>query len=136
MSIFSHLMQQARPPSSIRFMYTTRVEGDPIEASRILFLQRIMALVSEAKTCYARLELFVTGASSQQLANARGLPPDVKGDRIRHADLDAVLGTDMKIRDKTVCYVCGPPRMTDEIVDYLRSCDGMDRQKVLCEKWW
>jgi NAD(P)H-flavin reductase len=36
----------------------------------------------------------------------------------------------------TVFYVCGPPDMTDEIVEFLKAQDAVDPDKVLCEKWW
>lgn len=53
------------------------------------------------------------------------------GRRISKQDLDsAVAGAG----DSTVCYVCGPPPMTDEFVGHLGSLIGPDR--VLCEKWW
>lgn len=40
----------------------------------------------------------------------------------------------------TVCYVCGPPPMADEIVRQLKELlhdEGEDKtQRVFCEKWW
>lgn len=39
-------------------------------------------------------------------------------------------------RRNTVVYVCGPPQMTDEVVDFLKGLEGMLEQRVLCEKWW
>lgn len=39
-------------------------------------------------------------------------------------------------RHNTVSYVCGPPRMTDYVVSFLKSQDGIIEENVLCEKWW
>ena len=39
-------------------------------------------------------------------------------------------------RHNTVAYVCGPPAMTDEVVAFLNSQQGMSKERVLCEKWW
>lgn len=138
MSIFARLLQKSRPPRNIRFVYTTKVEEGPINGSYILFLQRIMSLREKAaKGCHIRLDLFLTGASVDQLSNATGLPfSKVKTSRITNADLEAALGHDIDVRKRTVCYVCGPPRMTDQFVEYLTGLDGMGKKRVLCEKWW
>lgn len=136
MSIFNHLLQQVRPVASIRLVYTTKVEGGPIDGSRILFLERIIRLIGQAKACHVQLDLFLTGTSPDQLDNARGLPANVKAGRVTHADLEAALGTDIRGRQSTVCYICGPPRMTDEFVDFLAGRKGMSGERVLCEKWW
>lgn len=136
MSIFLHLLQQDRPPSSIRFIYTTKVDDGPIDGAHILFLQRTMGLISQAKNCHAQLDLFITGVSSDALSKSKGLPSRAKAGRITGADLDAALGEDIKGRESTVCYICGPPRMTDELVGYMSKQKGMDSSRVLCEKWW
>lgn len=39
-------------------------------------------------------------------------------------------------REGTVCYVCGPQKMTDEVVEILGRQEGMEKGRVLCEKWW
>ena len=37
----------------------------------------------------------------------------------------------------TLAYICGPPTMTDELVELLQSVPGMEEEgRVLCEKWW
>ena len=41
-----------------------------------------------------------------------------------------------KGREGTVCYVCGPQKMTDEVVEFLGRQVGMAPGRVLCEKWW
>lgn len=93
--------------------------------------------MKEAKGCYVQLDLFLTGVSADQLSKATELPSsNVKSTRITNADLEAALGHDIEIRKSTVCYICGPPRTTDQFVEYLKGREGMDEKRVLCEKWW
>src|SRR5207245_2381472 len=58
-----------------------------------------------------------------------------KARRIEYGDLLDCLGPEEE-RKKTVVYVCGPPRMTDEFVNVLGEALGMENRRVLCEKWW
>lgn len=129
-------MQQTRRPSSIRFVYATKVEPGPIDGTRILFLARLMELVQAANHPGVRLDLYLTGCSQSDVEKGKNLPPQLKVGRIMVSDLDAALGKDMAGRASTVCYVCGPPRMTDAFVETLATREGMDRERVLCEKWW
>lgn len=50
--------------------------------------------------------------------------------RINTDDLDV----EEKQRDDSVYYICGPPAMTDELVQYLEPIVG--KEQVLYEKWW
>lgn len=52
-------------------------------------------------------------------------------------DLQAtVMGEDADVHPKdTVCYLCGPPKMTDEFVEVLRALLG-EKERVIFEKWW
>lgn len=129
-------MQLPRRPSSIRFVYATKVEEGPIDGDRILFLSRLTELVKAANHPGVRLDLYLTGCSQSDVDKGRNLPAQAHVGRITDADLDAALGDDMAGRTSTVCYVCGPPRMTDTFVETLATRDGMDRDRVLCEKWW
>lgn len=46
-------------------------------------------------------------------------------------------GPDGKAGPKdTICYVCGPPKMTDELVDVARGLMGSEKDSVFFEKWW
>lgn len=116
-------------------MYGTKATGSPIRASSILFLPRIMDLIQTAEDPNVSLDLFLTGRSRKDVGSGIGLPEGVTCGRITEAALEAALGKEND-REQTVCYVCGPPRMTDSFVDYLRSQKGMDENRVLCEKWW
>ncbi|PGH27326.1 hypothetical protein AJ80_01036 [Polytolypa hystricis UAMH7299] len=63
--------------------------------------------------------------------------------RISVADVrDIILGpgsTGGTQQSGTVCYVCGPPNMTDEFVKALEEMVGSGaegKKRVFCEKWW
>jgi hypothetical protein len=55
--------------------------------------------------------------------------------RISHEDLQEALGP-KDDRANTVVYVCGLPAMTDEFVEVLSKAKGMEKRRVLTEKWW
>jgi NAD(P)H-flavin reductase len=135
-SIFAHLMGLEKRPKKVRFVYGTKVEEGQIKASRILFLTRLMELVKKQGDGDVQLDLFVTGISQKEIDEAADLPEHVKLGRIAKDDLEAAIGKDRNVRQATVAYVCGPPAMTDQFVDFLSTRDGMDKRKVLCEKWW
>ena len=96
------------------------------------------------------LSLYLTGPAAEGAASDdRGiiehgkLPNRTFGRRITERDLSGALDGWRKPvygpehdRQGTVCYVCGPPRMTDEFVAFLSRQEGMSEQRVLCEKWW
>ena len=58
--------------------------------------------------------------------------------RINRSDLEvAVRGADGSVKaDETVCYLCGPPRMTDELGDVLTALLGDGQKRLFFEKWW
>ncbi|CAG8070798.1 unnamed protein product [Penicillium salamii] len=67
--------------------------------------------------------------------------PDIAihSSRIEDSDLRSAIyneetGTSAK---DTVCYVCGPPQMTDSFVEKLRGMLGEDgERRIFFEKWW
>jgi NAD(P)H-flavin reductase len=135
-SIFAHLMGLEKRPKKVRFVYGTKVEEGEIKASRILFLTRLMELIRKQGNGDVQLDLFVTGTSQKKIDEATDLPDHAKLGRIEKDDLEAAIGEDRNVRQATVAYVCGPPAMTDQFVDFLSTRDGMDKRKVLYEKWW
>lgn len=135
-SIFAHLMGLEKRPKKVRFVYGTKVEEGHIKAERILFLPRLMELIEKQGDINVQLDLFLTATSQKEIDGAAGLPEHVQAGRIEKEDLEAAIGEDRSVRQATVAYVCGPPAMTDQFVDFLSTRDGMDKRKVLCEKWW
>lgn len=91
------------------------------------------------------LSLFLTGPTGyeggEKIEHGK-LPNRTRAGRMREGDLVGALdgwqrgGESGQGRDGTVCYVCGPQRMTDEVVEFLGRQEGMEEGRVLCEKWW
>ncbi|KAG9532567.1 hypothetical protein KCU93_g942, partial [Aureobasidium melanogenum] len=135
-SIFAHLTSLPNRPKKVRFVYGSKIEEGPIKASRILFLTRLMDLIKEQGDGNVQLDLFLTATSQKEIDGATDLPEHVRLGRIEKDDLEAAIGEDRSVRQATVAYVCGPPAMTDQFVEFLSTRDGMDKRKVLCEKWW
>ncbi|KAI9055316.1 hypothetical protein LZ554_000276 [Drepanopeziza brunnea f. sp. 'monogermtubi'] len=122
----------------VRFLYSVRaLEGADGESEEILFLDRLRRLFARLGG-EGELRLFVTGAGEAAAAaaaeEAQGFT--VERRRIRKSDLEDALGSSASERGGTVCYVCGVPRMTDEFVDLATRVEGMDKSRVLSEKWW
>jgi Na+-transporting NADH:ubiquinone oxidoreductase subunit NqrF len=84
-----------------------------------------------------RLELFFTGHPSlvENSEFTKALPPDTQFRRLNDAALESAAGNKEE-RESSLYYVCGPPFMTDYVVDFLRQQDGVNPDSVLCEKWW
>jgi hypothetical protein len=109
---------------------------------RVLFLPRLRQIIrSQALSQRLRisLDLFITNSSPGLTAS--GSPTDIAihARRIDDGDLRAaVLGGNGKIDPQsTVAYICGPPQMTDEMVESLKNILGEDGDKrVFFEKWW
>ena len=55
--------------------------------------------------------------------------------RFGREDLMSALGP-VEDRKNAVAYVCGPAAMTDGVVKVLEEAEGMEKERVLCEKWW
>lgn len=139
-SMFSQLMQMPKlDQPKLRFLYSTKVDsGRPIDGSRILFLPRLMEYIQDltSSSTDIKVRLFITGIEEAALEGATQIPDKAKAGRITAEELDQALGRDVKWRKNVVCYVCGPPQMTDEIVEYLSTQPGMAKSRVFCEKWW
>ena len=130
-------------------MYGTKTTESEIDPQTILFLPRLMDLVSAAaEPLDVTLSLFLTGPTGyengEKIEHGK-LPNRTWARRIGEGDLVGALdgwkgsassSTAGEGRKGTVCYVCGPQRMTDEVVEFLGRQQGMEGGRVLCEKWW
>ncbi|KAI9737695.1 MAG: hypothetical protein M1818_005699 [Claussenomyces sp. TS43310] len=139
MSIISHLGQIQNLPYEIRFIYTVKDPRPTGKVSEILFLNRLAKLFGSGKV-KGELILYLTPAStmtSQQDGSIETEEGKVryKNRRMTNADVLDVLGP-VKERGRTVCYVCGIPTMTDELVEFSQQAEGMDPHNVLFERWW
>ncbi|KAJ5168187.1 uncharacterized protein N7482_003781 [Penicillium canariense] len=150
-SILSHLNNQSQrtQPLNIHFLYSTRLpqghETTPSDTlfNQILFLPRVRQIIRSQEQSHRlriSLDLFLTNLSSSCLTSADN-PADftIHRKRIGKHDLrSAVVGGDGKLDPReSVAYVCGPPQMTDEIVEMLKEVLGEGGgQRVFYEKWW
>lgn len=137
-----------RPSEALKTLATDR-------PSKILFLDRLQQISRDWNQVKDNinpldLQLFLTNSS---LENRDGNKVDFHSDildtdnhitvhsrRIEAGDLRRAVGESDELRRGTVCYVCGPPVMTDEFVKELKifisSADDKTSGRVLYEKWW
>ena len=137
-SIFSHLIRTGSRPREIHFLYGTKTDSE-MDPQRILFLPRLMDLIAAEADPKVTLRLFLTGTGSEDVIEHGKLPNRTFARRLSEYDLVKAIdgyGPDGGDRSSTVCYVCGPAKMTDETVTFLQRQRGMDQERVLCEKWW
>ncbi|PTB51056.1 hypothetical protein M431DRAFT_93578 [Trichoderma harzianum CBS 226.95] len=117
----------------VRFIYASKLPRSG-KLSDIVFLDRITSLFGEGKV-KGEVKLFVTAAGnaiSQETTSINGAQVEVRPRRLTMADVEAAIGD--RLDQGTVVYVCGPPTMTDELVEKLAVI--VDPQRVLTERWW
>lgn len=142
-------------PQSLHLLYSTRLPqvvtslssiADPRPKTithdtltQILFLPRLQHLVdqvysppSSTRMTSLSIGLFLTNACSSTLALKPNSGIDINLRRITSEDLTTAL-TPGHLKT-TVCFVCGPPAMTDSFVKIAGDIIGAER--VFCEKWW
>ena len=141
-SIFSHLIRTGQHPKEIHFIYGTKATPE-LDRHSILFLTRLLDLVGISNDPNITLSLYLTGRGDDGTIDHGNFPNRTFARRITELDLaraldgykESLYGREHD-RQGTVCYVCGPQKMTDEFVDFLSEQPGMARERVLCEKWW
>ena len=110
-----------------------------MDPQRILFLPRLMDLVAAVADPKVTLNLYLTGTGDEGRIEHGRFPNRTFASRITKTDLVRAIDgyqDDSAGRAETLCYVCGPPAMTDEFVEFLSQQKGMAQERVLCEKWW
>lgn len=132
----------------MHFLYTSRLPQGHETASldtvldQILFLPRLRQIIrsqSLSRRLHISLDLFLTNSFSDLAVSSSPTDLKVHSRRISESDLDAaVVGGDGKLDpQETVAYICGPPQMTDEMVESLKRVLGENGDKrVFFEKWW
>ncbi|GKZ29217.1 hypothetical protein AbraIFM66950_003830 [Aspergillus brasiliensis] len=160
-SMLSHLnngdeIALPHPSFNIRFLYSTKLprkeeekEGtvtsssDSSSLEQILFLSRLRQIIasqSQVRRLQISLDLFITDNGLDRSSLTGSAEPEdltLHTRRINRDDLrKAISGPDGSVEaEQTVCYVCGPPGMTDEVVNSLEDFLG-DKERVYYEKWW
>lgn len=134
---------------NIHFLYSSRLPQGHETASpeellnQILFLPRIRQIIraqGQSHRLRISLDLYLTASTAARLTPADA-PADltIHPRRIQKQDLvSAIVGGDGNLDPReSVAYVCGPPQMTDEMVDLLKGILGESgEQRVFFEKWW
>lgn len=132
--MLTHISTTTTNPPPIKFIYSVK---HPLSTEKILFHDRLQEIISKHPGRIT-LDLFITGqqdgaSSGANKQNAEtGLDKSHKGRITPSFLLNALGSTDKKALQKTPCFVCGPPKMTDEIVAFLEKQGA----RVYCEKWW
>lgn len=119
----------------VSFMYASKFPASG-NISDIVFLDRITRAFGEGKV-KGEVKLFITAAGNalshqQETRYINGAPVEIQSRRLTVADIMAAIGSEN--HEGTVVYVCGPPPMTDELVEKLATV--MDSRHVLTERWW
>lgn len=141
----------------VRFLYSTKVPSIDTQPSEVLFLPELLDLFRKPREDKSkhRLELFLTSARDGSQLNRRDDEPIYPLMSLTlpklHSDTEVpVVAWTHRIDDialmsacgnaeeapQTVFYVCGPPEMTDSVVDFLKDQPNVKPEHVLCEKWW
>jgi NAD(P)H-flavin reductase len=129
--MLDHLDRTDALPPKATFFYTTKGGQFPLDVDKILFLPKLVDIEARSKGRMS-LRLFITDITENEEMDEQ-FRPHYCTRRLSGADLAGGLPTD---RTGTICYVCGPPTMTDEVVEFFRSQEGMTAARVYCEKWW
>ncbi len=139
-SMLSYIGEQSGLGVEVRVLYGVKDPGVcEGEGERVLFLER-MAGLFESGRVKGGLRLFLTGGGDPTVSGdvvrcSSGVEVPFARRRITLGDVEEAVGGD---KEASVVYVCGVPSMTDEFVEALVSPEGfgMEKRRVLFEKWW
>ena len=132
-------------PDTIHILYTSRLpRGETMQErlDQVLFLPRLRQIVRSQETSHRlrmSLDLFLTDVDPSVDLVSAASDMVIHSARIGDRDLrSAVSNKDGGTSSEdTVCYVCGPPQMTDSIVERLKGMLGEGGDKrIFFEKWW
>lgn len=134
-SMLGHMVEsKERHAVDVSFLYASKLPRSG-NLSDIVFLDRITRFFGDGKV-KGEVKLFVTAAenaASQGTVRLNGAQVEMQPRRLTIADVEAAIGEHHQDQG-TVVYVCGPPPMTDELVEKLAAI--MDPRRVLTERWW
>ena len=137
---------ESYPFLEVHFLYSTKLPHVNATSNEVLFLSRILYLLSVRKA-FTTLELYFTGTWDDSALSDKtemiwslsqgqsSLPVKVHTKRIEEVDILHAIGSHSE-RASSVFYVCGPPQLTDSTVEYLRAQGPIAPERVICEKWW
>lgn len=125
----------------MNILYSARLpSGSDPDLDQVLFLSRLRQIIraqAHSRRLRISLEFFLTNLPDDSPLVEEPTDLTIHSRRIMRQDLQAtVMGEDADVHPKdTVCYLCGPPKMTDEFVEVLRALLG-EKERVIFEKWW
>jgi hypothetical protein len=154
--MLTHINEQ-KSPIETRILYSTKTPSRDTEPAEVLFLPELLNLFRKSRSNPSkdRIELYFTGTwngpgldrnddepihplmslTLPKLFTDMEVPVVAWTHRIDDTALSSAVGS----RDEaasSIFYVCGPPAMTDSIVELLKSNEHIPPDRVLCEKWW
>lgn len=157
---FLYGVREEEDPSSLTTTFPARSEAEKPPATRMLFLDRIVNSIENINRnsnsgIKASLQLYITSPTSSSSTNFdkgsithqypqdtplfefdKRIPFQLHQRRITKQDVMLALGP-AEQRKNVVCYVCGIPSMTDELVEAVsRPEEGMSKGNIMFEKWW
>ncbi|KAL4933874.1 FAD-dependent oxidoreductase [Aspergillus undulatus] len=136
------------PSLNIHILYSSKLpdaSSPELALDQILFLRRLREVLraqSQFRRLRITLDLFLTNLHDQSSLLLQQPPKDIDihPRRINRDDLSRTVsgtGTDVKFApSETVCYICGPPQMADEVVDTVTGLLDGQKERVFYEKWW
>lgn len=149
MSMLSHMHVTNSMPERMEVLYSTRrretassENGASIdsfsEVKDVLFADRLQDIASHHRG-QVKLKFFLTEGSTAATEASEPAKSEqnvsLHSGKITQANIEAALGR-AEERGETVCYVCGPQKMTDHFVSIIGKAEGMSAERVFCEKWW
>jgi NAD(P)H-flavin reductase len=111
----------------VRVLYASKVPKGGLK--EVIFLERIAGWYAQGKL-RGELKVFATGGVTEG-ASSTGF--EVLTRRFGVEDIRQAVGDRT---DEGLVYVCGPQGMTDELVEGLTGEGGLEKRRVLVEKWW
>ena len=125
-SIFQHSAEllsagAGSAPTQVSLLYSAAT------AEELIFRSNIEEHCSKLDTFQA--EFFVTREKSE------GGEREVNYRRLTKADLEKALSVREGRRERTVCYLCGPPDMVDQLRAWLLQLN-ITEENIRYELWW
>ncbi|KAJ4319997.1 hypothetical protein N0V84_006075 [Fusarium piperis] len=110
----------------VRVLYASKLPKGGL--GKVLFLERIAGWFAQGKL-RGDLKVFATGGANE----VKDAGFQVLKRRFGVEDIREAVGDG---KNEVLVYVCGPQGMTDELVQGLTGDGGLEKRRVLVEKWW
>ena len=105
------------PALRIKLLYGSKTQ-------ELLFIDRFKTFAANLPNLH--IQLYLTGTQ------VSGQPFDVEQRRMTMADVQQAIPKP----NSSLVYICSTPAMTDEVEGYCLRKMGMNKSRVITEKWW